>query len=35
MFGKNTLNIHLTGITNDSYDNSVDTIQQHIIPLLK
>ena len=35
MFGKNSLNIRLKGITNDSYDSSVDTIQQHLIPLLK
>jgi RNA 3'-terminal phosphate cyclase len=35
MFGKNSLNIKLTGITNDSYDSAVDTIQQHLIPLLK
>ena len=35
MFGKNTLNIHMTGITNDNHDNSVDAIQQHLIPLLK
>ena len=35
MFGKNSLNIHLTGITNDTYDSSVDTIQQHLIPFLK
>ncbi len=35
MFGKNSLNIRLQGITNDSYDSSVDTIQQHLIPLLK
>lgn len=35
MFGKNSLCINLHGITNNSYDNSVDTIQQHLIPLLK
>ena len=35
MFGKNSLNIKLTGVTNDSYDSAVDTIQQHLIPLLK
>lgn len=35
MFGKNSLNIKLQGITNDSYDSAVDTIQQHLIPLLK
>ena len=35
IFGKNSLNINLTGITNDNHDNSVDSIQQHLIPLLK
>ncbi len=35
MFCKNYLNINLTGITNDNHDNSVDSIQQHLIPLLK
>ena len=35
MFAKNSLNIRLTGVTNDSYDSAVDTIQQHLIPLLK
>ena len=25
----------MTGITNDNHDNSVDAIQQHLIPLLK
>ena len=35
MFGKNSLNIRLKGITNESYDSAVDTIQQHLIPLLK
>ena len=35
MFGKNSLNLHLKGITNDNLDNSVDSIQQHLIPLLK
>lgn len=35
MFGKTALNVHLTGITNDSYDSSIDTIQQHLIPILK
>lgn len=35
MFGKNSLNITLTGVTNDNHDNSVDSIQQHLFPLLK
>lgn len=35
MFGKVSLNINLTGITNDNHDNSVDSIQQHLLPLLK
>lgn len=35
MFGKNSLNIKLRGLTNDEYDSAVDTIQQHLIPLLK
>ena len=25
----------MTGITNDNHDNSVDAIQQHLLPLLK
>ena len=35
MFGKNALNIRLKGITDNGHDSSVDTIQQHLIPLLK
>lgn len=35
MFGKTSLNIRLTGLTNDSYDSSVDTLQQHLLPYLK
>ena len=35
MFSKTAVNIHLKGITNDDYDNSVDSIQQELIPLLK
>ena len=35
MFGKNSLSVKLIGITNDNHDNSVDSIHQHIIPLLK
>lgn len=35
MFGKNSLSVKLTGITNDNHDNSVDSIQHHLVPLLK
>ena len=35
IFAKNSLNIHLTGITNDTYDSAVDTIQQHLLPVMK
>jgi RNA 3'-terminal phosphate cyclase-like protein len=35
MFGKTSLSINLTGITNDNHDNSVDSILHHLIPLLK
>lgn len=35
IFSKSALNVHLQGITNDEYDNSVDSIQQELLPLLK
>lgn len=34
-FSKTALNIHLTGITNDEYDNSVDSVIQALVPMLK
>lgn len=35
MTGKTALNIHLHGITNHPSDNSVDSIQNQLIPYLK
>lgn len=35
MTGKTTLNVHLHGLTNHPQDNSVDSIQNQLIPLLK
>ena len=35
ILGKTALNIHLHGVTNHPIDNSVDSIQTQIVPLLK
>lgn len=35
MFGKTALDVRLMGLTDDGYDSGVDTIQHHLLPILK